>query len=77
MNSMREKDLPGDKAPVWGRWRLMAVAVLIVAVTGGTFIPGAWAQAVGNGKAKQPPPGPRPAQRCRLRVGSLPSLTAP
>lgn len=48
MNTMREKDLSGQKAPVWGRWKLMAVAVLIVAVWGGTFIPGAWAQAVGQ-----------------------------
>ena len=48
MNSMQEMDLSGQKAPVRGRWKRMVVVILIVAVTGGTFMPGAWAQAVGQ-----------------------------
>ena len=45
MTSIRGKDLAGEKVPVWGRWKLMVVVALIVAVSGVALIPGAWAQA--------------------------------
>lgn len=48
VNGLREMDLSGQKTPVRGRWKQMVVVILIVAVTGGTFIPGAGAQAVGQ-----------------------------